>query len=55
MVSGPSGLSTTDGSMGIALGDFNKDGQIDLAVTCRDKTLVNILLKKNMNLKNKVY
>ena len=28
--SGPSGLSTTDGSMGIALGDFNKDGLTDV-------------------------
>ena len=33
---------------GIALGDFNKDGRIDLAITCRDKNLINILLKKNM-------
>ncbi|MFQ5605861.1 MAG: CRTAC1 family protein [bacterium] len=28
--SGPSGLSTTDGSMGIAVGDFNRDGKFDL-------------------------
>ena len=33
---------------GIALGDFNKDGRTDMAITCRDKMLINILLKKNM-------
>ncbi|MFQ5640036.1 MAG: CRTAC1 family protein [bacterium] len=31
--SGPSGLSTTDGSMGIAVGDFNSDGKFDLVYT----------------------
>lgn len=31
--SGPSGLSTTDGSMGIAVGDFNGDGKFDLVYT----------------------
>ncbi len=31
--SGPSGLSTTDGSMGIAVGDFNGDGHCDLVYT----------------------
>ncbi|MEE9167088.1 MAG: CRTAC1 family protein [Candidatus Neomarinimicrobiota bacterium] len=31
--SGPSGLSTTDGSMGIAVGDFNADGKYDLTYT----------------------
>ena len=31
--SGPSGLSTTDGSMGIAVGDFNRDGKWDLTYT----------------------
>jgi len=33
---------------GIAMGDFNKDGFIDMAVACRDKNIINILLKKNM-------
>jgi len=31
--SGPSGLSTTDGSMGIAVGDYNRDGKFDLVYT----------------------
>ena len=31
--SGPSGLSTTDGSMGVAIGDMNKDGLTDLVYT----------------------
>lgn len=31
--SGPSGLSTTDGSMGVAVGDFNSDGKYDLTYT----------------------
>ena len=31
--SGPSGLSTTDGSMGIAIGDMNRDGLTDLVYT----------------------
>jgi len=33
---------------GIAIGDFNGDGLIDLAIACRDKRLIDILLKKNM-------
>ncbi len=31
--SGPSGLSTTDGSMGIAAGDYDEDGRIDITYT----------------------
>ncbi len=31
--SGPSGLSTTDGSMGVAVGDYNEDGKIDMTYT----------------------
>ena len=31
--SGPSGLSTTDGSMGIAVGDVNRDGRFDIVYT----------------------
>ena len=30
------------------MGDFNHDGLIDMAVTCRDKQLVNILIKRNI-------
>ncbi len=33
---------------GIAMGDFNKDGFIDIAVACRDKNIIDILFKKNM-------
>ncbi|KMP12172.1 hypothetical protein UZ36_01750 [Candidatus Nitromaritima sp. SCGC AAA799-C22] len=33
---------------GIATGDFNQDGLIDMAVTCRDKRLVDILIKRNI-------
>ncbi len=31
--SGPSGLSTTDGSMGLTIGDANNDGMIDIVYT----------------------
>jgi hypothetical protein len=33
---------------GMVVGDFDHDGLIDMAVTCRDKRLVNILIKKNI-------
>ncbi len=33
---------------GMAVGDFNKDGRMDVAVSCRDKNMINILLKKNI-------
>ena len=33
---------------GIALHDFDNDGLIDMAVACRDRNLVNILLKRNI-------
>ena len=33
---------------GIVLHDFDNDGLIDMAVACRDKNLVNILLKRNI-------
>ena len=32
---------------GLVTGDFNKDGKMDLAVSCRDKNLLTVLLKKN--------
>ena len=50
--SGPSGLSTTDGSMGIALGDFNKDGLIDIVYTnyaAEVNTLAMLLDNKSSN------
>ncbi len=31
--SGPSGVSSTDGSMGLAYGDYNNDGKIDLFIS----------------------
>ncbi|NIQ01805.1 MAG: VCBS repeat-containing protein [Nitrospinaceae bacterium] len=31
---------------GLVVGDFNKDGLMDIAVSCRDKNLLEILLKK---------
>ena len=33
---------------GMVVGDFDHDGLIDMAVTCRDKQLVNILIKRNI-------
>ncbi len=33
---------------GMAIGDFNKDGMLDLAATCRDKDLVDVMLRRNM-------
>lgn len=33
---------------GLVAGDFNKDGLMDIAVSCRDKNLLMILLKKNL-------
>jgi len=33
---------------GIVVSDFDNDGLIDLAITCRDKNVVNILLKRNI-------
>jgi len=33
---------------GMAIGDFNGDGLIDIATSCRDKNLIDILIKKNM-------
>lgn len=33
---------------GIVTADFDNDGLIDMAVTCRDKQLVNILIKRNI-------
>ena len=50
--SGPSGLSTTDGSMGIALGDFNKDGLTDIVYTnyaAEVNTLAMLLDNKSSN------
>ncbi|HIF27852.1 MAG TPA: VCBS repeat-containing protein, partial [Candidatus Marinimicrobia bacterium] len=50
--SGPSGLSTTDGSMGIALGDFNKDGLTDLIYTnfaAEVNTLATLVDNKSSN------
>ena len=59
--SGPSGLGTTDGSMGIALGDFNKDGLTDLIYTnfaAEVNTLATLLDNKSSNdgqLRNAVF
>ena len=50
--SGPSGLSTTDGSMGIALGDLNKDGLTDVVYTnyaAEVNTLAMMLDNKSSN------
>ena len=59
--SGPSGLSTTDGSMGVALGDFNKDGLTDLVYTnyaAEVNTLATLIDNKSSNdgqLRNAVF
>lgn len=50
--SGPSGLSTTDGSMGIALGDFNKDGLNDVIYSnyaAEVNTLATLIDNKSSN------
>ena len=39
---------TDEYPQGMVTGDFNHDGLIDMAVTCRDKQLVNILMKRNI-------
>ncbi|QPJ60431.1 MAG: VCBS repeat-containing protein [Candidatus Nitronauta litoralis] len=33
---------------GIVVGDFNKDGKMDIAVSCRDKNMINVLTKRNL-------
>jgi hypothetical protein len=33
---------------GIAIGDFNNDGMLDLATSCRDKMVVDVMLRRNM-------
>ena len=59
--SGPSGLSTTDGSMGIALGDFNKDGLTDVIYSnyaAEANTLATLIDNKSSNdgkLRNAVF
>ena len=59
--SGPSGLSTTDGSMGIALGDMNKDGLLDIVYTnyaAEVNTLAYLIDNKSSNdgkLRNAVF
>ena len=59
--SGPSGLSTTDGSMGIALGDFNKDGLTDVIYSnyaAEVNTLATLIDNKSSNdgkLRNAVF
>ena len=35
---------------GLAVGDFDADGILDLAVSCRDKLVIDILLGKNVQL-----
>ncbi|PIR00781.1 MAG: hypothetical protein COV66_04985 [Nitrospinae bacterium CG11_big_fil_rev_8_21_14_0_20_45_15] len=40
--------STDEYPQGLATGDFNKDGLIDIAVACRDKNIIDIFLKKDM-------
>jgi len=33
---------------GLVTGDFNKDGRMDLAVSCRDKNLLTVMLMKDI-------